>query len=99
MNPVSFTAARICCIDLAGSNAAGAGFVGRLMSRIQAAWRASTATMLAAALMLDYVGFADAARRLERAIEAVYAAGDSLTPDQGGAATTEQFARAVRERL
>jgi isocitrate/isopropylmalate dehydrogenase len=58
-----------------------------------------TATMLSAVLMLDYLGLTDAARRLEAAIEGAYAAGDALTPDQGGAATTEEFTAAVRRRL
>ncbi len=58
-----------------------------------------TATMLSAAMMLDYLELGDAGRRLERAVEASYAAGECLTPDQGGAATTEQFAEAVRSRL
>ena len=58
-----------------------------------------TATMLAAVMMLEYLGLADAAGRLERAIEGAYAAGDRLTVDQGGTATTEEFADAVRRRL
>jgi isocitrate/isopropylmalate dehydrogenase len=57
-----------------------------------------TATMLSAVMMLDHLGLADAATRLERAIDETYAAGDRLTPDQGGSATTEQFAEAVRSR-
>ena len=58
-----------------------------------------TATVLSAAMMLEHLGFADAARRLERAVEETYAAADRLTPDQGGSATTEEFARAVGSRL
>ena len=58
-----------------------------------------TATMLSAALLLAYAGFPDAAARLEQAVERTYAAGDALTPDQGGAATTDEFAAAVRSRL
>jgi isocitrate/isopropylmalate dehydrogenase len=58
-----------------------------------------TATMLSAAMMLEYLGLAEEARRLEHAIEIVYGAGTCLTPDQGGAATTEQFADAVRAQL
>lgn len=58
-----------------------------------------TATMLSAVMMLEYLGFLDAARRLEGAIERTIAAGDRLTPDQGGSATSEEFARAVRSRL
>ncbi len=58
-----------------------------------------TATMLSAAMLLEYLGLDDAAQRLERAVEETYAAGDRLTPDQGGFATTRQFARAVQSRL
>lgn len=58
-----------------------------------------TATILSAAMMLEYVGLEEAARRLERAVVRAYADGDCLTPDQGGSATTEEFARAVRARL
>jgi isocitrate/isopropylmalate dehydrogenase len=58
-----------------------------------------TATLLSAVLMLDYAGFPDAARRLERAVEQTYAAGDRLTPDQGGTGTTSQFVQAVQSRL
>ncbi len=58
-----------------------------------------TATMLSAAMMLEYLGFDEAAQRLEGAIEATYAAGDRLTPDQGGSATSDAFAEAVRSRL
>jgi isocitrate/isopropylmalate dehydrogenase len=58
-----------------------------------------TATLLSAAMLLDHLGLADAARRLERAIDATYAAGDRLTPDQGGSATTEELCAAVASRL
>jgi isocitrate/isopropylmalate dehydrogenase len=58
-----------------------------------------TATLLSAALMLEYAGFPDAARGLERAVEETYAAGDRLTPDQGGTATTDEFVAAVQSRL
>ncbi len=58
-----------------------------------------TATMLSAALLLEYIGFTEAAARLERAVEQTYAGGRKLTPDQGGQATTDEFAAAVRERL
>src|SRR5438874_10863977 len=54
-----------------------------------------TATILSAALMLDYLACAEAARRLEAAVEHVYADGRPLTPDQGGTATTLEFAAAV----
>ena len=58
-----------------------------------------TATILSAAMMLEYLGFTDAGRGIEAAVVAVYAAGKVLTPDQGGAATTEEFCAAVEERL
>jgi isocitrate/isopropylmalate dehydrogenase len=58
-----------------------------------------TATLLSAALMLEYLGHSDAAMRLESAITRVYAEGQTLTPDQGGASTTTAFCVAVRENL
>ncbi len=58
-----------------------------------------TATLLSGAMLLEYLGFADEARRLERAIEAVYAEGRVLTADQGGHATTPQFCAAVARQI
>jgi len=58
-----------------------------------------TATMLSAAMMLDYLGLASAAHRFEDAVRKVYAAGRSLTIDQGGNAKTAEFARAVVANL
>lgn len=55
-----------------------------------------TATLLSAAMMLEYLGFNDAARRVEEAVFRVYREGRSLTPDQGGTASSEDFCRAVR---
>jgi isocitrate/isopropylmalate dehydrogenase len=54
-----------------------------------------TATMLSAALMLDYLGLDNAAKRFESAVRKVYAEGKVLTVDQGGKAKTSEFARAV----
>ncbi len=54
-----------------------------------------TATMLSAVLLLEHLGFGDAARALDTSISAVYAAGTVLTPDQGGTATTAAFTAAV----
>lgn len=54
-----------------------------------------TATILSAAMMLEYLGFIDAGRALVRAIERTYSEGRRLTPDQGGSATTEEFCAAV----
>ena len=54
-----------------------------------------TATILSAVLMLEHVGLAAEATRLEAALARVYRDGKALTPDQGGAATTRQMAVAV----
>jgi len=54
-----------------------------------------TATILSAALMLDHLGLAAEAARLERALARVYRDGKMLTPDQRGTATTRQMAAAV----
>ena len=58
-----------------------------------------TATLLSAAMMLSYLGFDDAATRLEHAVRAVYAEGKPLTPDQGGSGTTVEFCDAVARVL
>ena len=54
-----------------------------------------TATLLSAAMMLEYLGFEAEAKRLADAIAAVYREGTCLTPDQGGAAKTTEFCQAV----
>jgi isocitrate/isopropylmalate dehydrogenase len=54
-----------------------------------------TATMLSAAMMLDYLGLSAASKRFEGAIRRVYAEGKVLTPDQGGSAKTIEFTRQV----
>jgi isocitrate dehydrogenase (NAD+) len=51
--------------------------------------------MQSAVLMLAHVGERDAARRLQSAIEGVYAEGKHLTGDLGGTATTSDFAAAI----
>ena len=58
-----------------------------------------TATMLSAKLMLDYLGMYQEADVLEKAIAAVYKDGKNLTYDQGGKATTIEFAQAVLEEI
>lgn len=58
-----------------------------------------TATLLSAAMMLDYLGFTDAGAALERAVRTTCAQGAALTPDQGGTATTERFCAAVEANL
>ena len=49
--------------------------------------------------MLEYLALPEAAARLRGALERVYASGESLTPDQGGRATTREFCAAVAARL
>ncbi len=58
-----------------------------------------TATLLSAALLLDYLGWTDEAQRLEDAIAQVYASGETLPPDQGGSASTTAFCDAVQNVL
>ena len=58
-----------------------------------------TAMILSAKWMLEYLGFEEAAQRLERAVYGVYEEGKYLTPDQGGSSTTTQFCKAVKQRL
>ena len=58
-----------------------------------------SATMMSAALMLEYLGFDDAGKRFDEAVRKVYAEGKVLTPDQGGTAKTDEFARAVIANL
>jgi isocitrate/isopropylmalate dehydrogenase len=58
-----------------------------------------TATLLSAVMMLEYLSFSDASKRLENAIYRVYSEGRALTPDQGGSATTVEFCRAVSNYL
>ena len=58
-----------------------------------------TATILSAAMLLDHLGFTAAARRLDSAVERVYADAKALTPDQGGTATTTAFCEAVASHL
>jgi isocitrate dehydrogenase (NAD+) len=54
-----------------------------------------TALILSAVLMLRYLGEKDTADRIENAVSAVYARGDTRTSDLGGTATTGQFVEAV----
>jgi isocitrate dehydrogenase (NAD+) len=54
-----------------------------------------TALMQSAVLMLAHLGERDASRRLQNAIEKVYAEGKHLTGDVGGKSTTTEFTDAV----
>jgi isocitrate/isopropylmalate dehydrogenase len=58
-----------------------------------------TAMLLSGALMLDYFGYSEQARRLEHAVKQTYRDGAALTIDQGGHASTTEFVEAVREHL
>jgi tartrate dehydrogenase/decarboxylase / D-malate dehydrogenase len=57
------------------------------------------ATILAGAMMLDFLGEPAAARRIEAAVEKVTADGNVLTPDLGGGAQTGDVTSAVCARL
>jgi isocitrate/isopropylmalate dehydrogenase len=58
-----------------------------------------TASILSAAMMLDYLGLETEAKRLEEAVRKVYAEGRALTVDQGGKAKTKEFASALIDQL
>lgn len=58
-----------------------------------------TALMQSSVLLLSHLEERDAARRLHRAIQAVYAEGKHLTGDVGGSAGTEEFTDAIIARL
>jgi len=53
------------------------------------------ATILAAGMMLDWLGEREKAARLEAAVAAVVAAGEVRTYDMGGSSTTSEMGRAV----
>jgi len=57
------------------------------------------ATIAAAAMMLDHLGEAQAARSVEASVKAVLAAGSVRTPDLGGSSGTEDVAAAVIANL
>lgn len=58
-----------------------------------------TATLLSGSMLLDYLGFSEQALAIESAIASTYLSGQSLTPDQGGSASTTEFLEQVRVRL
>jgi isocitrate/isopropylmalate dehydrogenase len=57
------------------------------------------ATILSAALLLRHLGLDGPARRIDTAVDETIAAGDRLTPDIGGSATTAECGAAVQARL
>lgn len=58
-----------------------------------------TAILMSATLMLRHLGETDAAVRVEKAMLEVFAEGKALTKDLGGTAKTNEFARAIVEKL
>jgi isocitrate/isopropylmalate dehydrogenase len=58
-----------------------------------------TALLMSATIMLRHIGEQAAAERIERAMLDVFAEGKWLTRDLGGTAKTNEFARAIVEKL
>ena len=58
-----------------------------------------TAMILSAKMMLDYLNMEKEAQVLEKAVAEVYRDGRTLTADQGGKATTKEFAEAVLRKI
>ena len=57
------------------------------------------ATILTAKMMLDWLGEADAARRIEEAVAAIVREGEVRTYDMGGSASTLEMAEAISRKL
>jgi isocitrate dehydrogenase (NAD+) len=58
-----------------------------------------TAILMSGIMMLRHIGEQDAADRVEKAMLDVFAEGKTLTKDLGGTAKTNEFARAIVEKL
>ena len=58
-----------------------------------------TALMLSAVQMLNHIGERAAAQKMHDAMLAVFAEGKTITRDLGGTAKTNEFARAIEERI
>src|SRR5688572_11544262 len=58
-----------------------------------------TALLMSGIMMLRHIGETEAADRAEKAMLAVFAEGKTLTRDLGGAAKTNEFARAIVEKM
>src|SRR6187401_2533961 len=58
-----------------------------------------TAILMSGIIMLRHIGEPDAADRVEKAMLEVFADGKTLTKDLGGTAKTNEFARAIVEKL
>jgi len=57
------------------------------------------AAIRSAAMMLDFIGEAEAGKTMENAVKANLAAGDVLSPDLGGTATTEEVGMDIVRRI
>jgi 3-isopropylmalate dehydrogenase len=57
------------------------------------------ATILAAKMMLDWLGETDAAKRIEDAVATVISEGKVRTYDMGGSSTTLEMAEAIAGKL
>jgi len=58
-----------------------------------------TALVMSSAMMLNYLNETDASRRILGALDKVYREGKYTTRDVGGTATTQEFTKAVIDRL
>ena len=58
-----------------------------------------TATVLSAAMLLEYLGKDEGARLLKGSIASVYATQENLTADQRGTASTSEFFNALQTKL
>jgi tartrate dehydrogenase/decarboxylase/D-malate dehydrogenase len=58
-----------------------------------------TGQIWSGAMMLDYLGYGNAAKAIEEAIAAVLADGKTKTPDMGGGATTQEVGEAIAEHI
>ena len=91
LDDVSLSIARGECHGLMGENGAGKSTLGKVLAAIH---RPDSGAML-----LDYCGYGQQARRLEKSLAAVYDEGKILTVDQAGEATTLDFIVAVKQNL
>ncbi|KAJ3723258.1 mitochondrial NAD-homo-isocitrate dehydrogenase LysB [Lentinula raphanica] len=57
------------------------------------------ASIRSAALMLRHLGYADAAKRIDNAVDSVLREGQLLTPDLGGSAKTAEVTEAITKRI
>lgn len=58
-----------------------------------------TAMILSAKMMLDHLNMKEEAAALDKAVAEVYKEGKYLTPDQGGKASTKDFAQGVLKKI